>query len=140
MRILVAALGLAGHHRGLLDRSHAAGVVKCRLVGHLTQLLVVPIPDRATARVQLMLADAALLGQRPVSVPQFVNAAPLILGQMAEQRVRRHMESVQNVGSNAQKKDGPANGNANSYNSCPNCLLKYAIQRNCCGNVSPGAN
>lgn len=82
--ILVAALGLAGHHAGLIYLSHAPRVVECRRVGHSTQMLVVPIPDGTAARLQFIFANAALLRQSPVGVLQCINAAPLVIGQMAE--------------------------------------------------------
>lgn len=108
---LVVALGLAGDNSGLVYLRHVAGVVECRLVAHVTKVLVVPVPDCAASRVQFMLRYAALLCQSPVCNTQICYAAPLIVGQMAEQRVGGDMETVQYVGGDAEKKDGPAKGN-----------------------------
>lgn len=110
MLVLVVALGLAGDNRGLVNLRHVAGVIECRLVAHVTKVLVVPVPDSAAARVQLMLRYATLLCQSPVCHTQICYSAPLIVGQMAEQCVGGDMEAVQYVGGDAEKEDGPAKG------------------------------
>lgn len=74
-------------------------------------MLVVPVPDSAASRVQFMLRYAALLCQSPVWNTQICYAAPLIVGQVAKQCVGGDMETVQYVGGDAEKEDGPEKGN-----------------------------
>lgn len=101
------AFHLAGHLCRLSALQALASVVEGRLVGHIGQTFVVPIPHRASPGIQAMCRNLPLLGQRPVGVLQVGDAAPLIIGQVTQQRVGGHMEAIEYVGGDAQEEDGP---------------------------------